>query len=384
MDQRPRLRSLLTYVAGAITTTPLAPIVLVGLGVGSRAHRRAGILTGSIPFLTLLLVVAALSTPGHTSLLVAGAIVALAVASDHAAARLVHDATSLAFGLAAGLAVAGALAVLQVFGGGMERAQGLFTHPNVFGGMIAPLLLFTAGILMRSVHRRRFVVLAGMALLLGFVALALSGSRGAYLGTVVGAFVLVRPSASRGRGRTMLLCIVATAAAVFLMFPTLRAPVVARLVEVGDASDASGRSYIWALTMEAVALRPFLGHGWNGFVRAIEGVDPAFRTDRTHHAHSLYLQLLLDGGWLTLLAFGYWWLRLIRSLLRRAAIASSLAGPSLAAIACLAVHNLFEPLLYHGPIAASALLIVGIGLGGCERRTWVEPPADVARVGDTR
>ncbi|MGI8959261.1 MAG: O-antigen ligase family protein [Bryobacteraceae bacterium] len=66
---------------------------------------------------------------------------------------------------------------------------------------------------------------------------------------------------------------------------------------IGRSSTLSGRTYLWQLSFEAVAQRPFLGSGWDVFwgtsegdrIRALIGWDAP-------HAHNAFLDLSLNVG----------------------------------------------------------------------------------------
>jgi exopolysaccharide production protein ExoQ len=85
---------------------------------------------------------------------------------------------------------------------------------------------------------------------------------------------------------------------------------------VGRDASLTGRTELWQLAWDAVWQQPWLGYGYGGFWNGLEGESAAvWRASnfKAAHAHSGYLMLLLDFGWLGLTIF---WFGFVRNVLR--------------------------------------------------------------------
>jgi O-antigen ligase len=137
--------------------------------------------------------------------------------------------------------------------------------------------------------------LATAATPLALVLLLLTRSRTAFASIVVAAAVLVLLSARPGWRR-----IAAAACAAAVMFAVALAPgarsAVTSVALLGRDTDTD-RSNLWRECLEYIAERPVLGYGFNAFwtpdrVEEIGSVEQWGVAE----AHSLYLEMLLDGG----------------------------------------------------------------------------------------
>lgn len=128
-------------------------------------------------------------------------------------------------------------------------------------------------------------------------------------------------------------------------------PLIPRLLALRDPISASGgRISMWYFSLELAAARPFLGYGFGVVGNLVRPEAPRYVADPLPHPHSFYLQLLLEGGSLTLVAVLMWFGGVLWWLLKRAVSESWLAAATLAAFVALAVQSVFDPILAVGEI----------------------------------
>lgn len=186
--------------------------------------------------------------------------------------RHVHRALA---GLAAGAAALGIAAV--VIGMVEHRYVGVYPfgiHKNAAGSLLSYGLIATLGLRLAAPGRRagRWLAVAGLAALAG---LAFTGSRGAWVGTLVALATVV---AMRRPG---LVWPVASVTAVVVALFLLILPPETLGQEVGihqRFSTAAVRAETWHQGVQAIAAHPLLGVGAGNFVARVAGrvlqVDP--------------------------------------------------------------------------------------------------------------
>lgn len=372
MDRQRIVRASLILLPVSLVSAPiLAPVAVVALIVarGVRPPPSSGLAApAGVAFLAATVVAvthagAPGSFTGYVSLL---GLSCLLVAWTLAARP--EDGRSLVLGAATVLFVQLLVAVAQVGPGQMARAAGTTFHPNVLGAIAAICGVWLAGTPWTPIaasHPERFgrrswkiVALATTALLL-----ALSGSRGAILGSAVGFTVLAGAQATRGspvrRGSAVVAVgAVVVASVVVLLLPSAQQ----RWSDLEGTLDLVGRPGIWGVAIEAIAERPLLGHGFDAWARIATSVEPSVRLERMSSAHNGYLETLLSGGTYLLTALGALLAAIYAALAARARSNRGRATVATAVLATFLVHNLVESLLFHGQLVALVWLPVGLAL----------------------
>lgn len=367
MDLRASLRAIsLALIPAGLLVYPLVSGVAFAVFLAISQRERTWPLAVPSLALALALALAALLSPwplqawqGVAGMLVIGATLILLVTRLHPT-----DRPWLAYGLALGLAGSGAMAVYEVLLRGESRAAAFSFHPNIAGALalVGTLVLLGAFADLR-LHRQWPVLTVG--LLGGLAVLALSGSRGAQFGFALGVvlFVLVRLAQGRGRKLAGLVAALAVAAIVVGIEPLLE--LLLRRAELGDDPlNPMGRTFMWLLALELAAYRPFLGYGFGAWRELVPIIEPTFPVHTLPHSHNLYLELLLDGGSLSLVAFGGWVVLLAVTLWQRIGQREALAASALAALAGTLIHNLFDLTLYQLSVAGLLWVALALGLAG--------------------
>lgn len=219
------------------------------------------------------------------------------------------------------------------------RVAGTLGHPNSLGAYLG-LLLPSAAAMAFAPVRRWLRALAGGAFVSGTVVLALSQSRGAYVGFAVALVCLgvimyrsrLVPRATLGRGA--LLAMVPLVLQVGLL--------ASRLAAVGDAASRS-RVPLMELAWRMITNNALFGVGANNFAHALDPyLTVDFSADWISTVHNRYMLIWAETGLFALAAF-IWFLlaalaratRVIRSGDRTVALA---AAGLFAGIVANAIH----------------------------------------------
>jgi O-antigen ligase len=281
------------------------------------------------------------------------------------------------------------------------RAYGTFEQPNPFAGYLALIIPLALGVVSSVVSRQSSVVsrqstvnsktvhcslftvhyslftVAALTLAAMFAAIAMSWSRGAWIGVAAGALVTIVVQSRRA----LILTNVAALALIVVAFLgslNLIPPVIAerfsgigdyfgvfdvRGVKVDDANFAVvERMAHWQAAAEMFATHPWLGVGFGNYAP----VYPAYALPRWNdplgHAHNYYLNIAAETGAIGLLAYLFFWSAVTwhawRAIRQSSGMQRGIAAGLLGMIIALALHNGFDNLFVHGMAAQ-----VGIGLG---------------------
>lgn len=206
------------------------------------------------------------------------------------------------------------------------RLQGPFAQPNELGAytMLGLPLLLAAASTARRPGSRAVLLVAAVPVL---CALALSLSRGSWVGAVAGLLVLVlllppaRVPVAAGVGAVVLVL-------VGLMLLGADGPGGVLIERISSLSDPSAspddhRPLIWAMAASAAAASPIVGVGPGGLEQIGSGPDSPLVAEPPLHAHNLPLTVLAETGALGLVVL----LALLAVLLRLVLLGASGRGP---------------------------------------------------------
>jgi O-antigen ligase len=217
-------------------------------------------------------------------------------------------------------------------------------------------------------ERRRFVSAVGLvALLVGTVALALTGSRGAWLGIAAGMlaalFLGVRTvQRQRARRRTPVIWLFDTIAVLALLgglgiyVAVVLSPALdAQLGVSARGGSAFSRIALWRDSIPLIQDYFFTGSGLGATAMIYATYAYLLHVPYLYHAHNFYVQIALEQGVPALLA----WMGLIVATsvyafgaLRNADYAGRvILIASFASLTAFLVHGLFEAELYFGALA---------------------------------
>jgi len=283
-------------------------------------------------------------------------------------------ATRMVLAWAAGGAVVGVIGVsTTLLGIGMPDGRLQLTiGSNGLGSIfaMAAVLLLVAFALESG--RQRWLACTGVSAVV--VALALTQSRGGWLGGAIGLATLtafVSP-------RRFLVCLCMAAVALVAASPLITAGLSAQTGRLSDTLDAEGirsRPAIWRTVPRILAGHLLLGVGLTTFSRAYRRVVPeAVALDLSPHAHNVFLSFLAETGVAGLAAFVALISAIIGAMWRWHTAAPPrhsdrlISAGILAAFVALLGHQLVDMTLFGLHIAVGFLFLVGLGGAGDLRR----------------
>jgi putative inorganic carbon (hco3(-)) transporter len=272
------------------------------------------------------------------------------------------------------------------------RAFGTFEQPNPFAGYLALIIPVALGLvscfwfqvsslrlatLNLKLETWVLTILAPASLIAMLAAVAMSWSRGAWIGVAAGMIVAVIVQSRRA----FILSNVAAFALIIVAFMgslNLIPPAIAerfngiadyfgifdvRGVQVDDANFAVvERMAHWQVAMDMFVEHPAFGVGIGNYAPVYPDYALPRWSDPLGHAHNYYLNIAAETGAIGLLAYlilwasALWqaWLAIRKSQGWVRGVAAGLLGMLVA----LSLHNVFDNLFVHGMAAQ-----VGIGLG---------------------
>ena len=269
------------------------------------------------------------------------------------------DERIAAYALAAGSALVAALALAQEWTGApsalilhgqtFPRIAGPLEGPNQLAGYFDVTLPALLALMLRGV--------LALALGLGVCADVLTLSRAGIFATLVGCSVVVALGAGGARARTYAFNVAATTVLIFVALGALG--LLSRFESFDSAERPTGlgtRRELWRAALTLWRSHPWLGVGGGNFELEL---PRAGVTDAQTHANSLYLQSLAEGG-LALFAATVGTLAAALVTLRRAA-ASALALAAFGATVALALHQIFDLLVFFPKVGLLWWLVLGAG-----------------------
>ena len=162
--------------------------------------------------------------------------------------------------------------------GGVLRVPGTLGHSNYLGNFLLYTAPLSAGLALASRGRARRIALAGAAL--SVAAIAFSGTRGAWLGAIVGALTfslletrLVNRSRFQTNGRLMIrataaVAIILFAVATIALSPASRSILTRARSFVAEGFTGAGRTLLWRDSLRMAPRYAVTGCGPEGFGKA--------------------------------------------------------------------------------------------------------------------
>jgi hypothetical protein len=239
------------------------------------------------------------------------------------------------------------------------RARVTFDDPNVLGGVLAVAAI--AGVPL-ALSARRLVVSVGLWLCVGLATMGVVAtlSRGALLGLLVGAVVVVVFSPIRTRTRIALLGVGAGAAAVLLVLVLDPAWIAAKLTGIGDNRSALYRVYLVRSAARMFVDHP-LGIGPGNWPIVFTAYRDPWLPSSLLESHTTIVTVLIEDGPIAALSLiaaigvSVWKMGVasLRAPGDRAVVAASLGGLSVL---------LVQSMTYSIETSKFLWLLVGVGL----------------------
>lgn len=115
--------------------------------------------------------------------------------------------------------------------------------------------------------------------------------------------------------------------------------------------ELGGRVGYWEYGFGLVAQRPLLGYGYGTVGALFDSTSSQFLGMNVTHPHSLYIELLLQGGVVALFAFSWLGVQLVWNVISvRSSNQRGSAAMVLASLAALLFQSTIDPILGYGPI----------------------------------
>jgi O-antigen ligase len=235
------------------------------------------------------------------------------------------------------------------------RAFGFFPDPHNFAFFVNLCLFAGAGYLFSQKKMSSKMWVSASAILMG-AAIALSFSRGAYLGLLAGgvffAAVFLKRSGVLGKA------LVAIVAIFFLIFVFNSNIITQRLASSFNLKEGSNveRYKNWVQAADMIQDYPLGGVGLGNYART---VNPAAVGRSSIYAHNLFLDIAAETGILNGVVF----LMLIFIPIWRNIKSGSMLNLGLAAgLVAFFVHSIFDTALYSPQVLTLFLIIVAFGL----------------------
>ncbi len=288
-------------------------------------------------------------------------------------------------------------AIGRALQGPLPALPGHRLHPNVTGGILAMMVPFSAAVSWQAARKRNWpALILGVALLgLTLFGLLLSVSRGAWL-ALFGAVLLAVVWWLAGLGRKqpgrrrlvfsgMILLGAVAIVAGLLLWPDVPRRLLASLPLLAGGTS---RLDLFRNSLVLVQEYPFIGAGLGGYMMLYSTYAFLTHVGFIIHAHNIYLDVLIEQGFVAFLALLWMWAIFAVALWREAydgRIRPYLGAAALSLVTIL-LHGLVEDALYGsrslmllflplafalpyplrrvvGEAARSRWLVQGLGLG---------------------
>lgn len=251
-------------------------------------------------------------------------------------------------------------------------------HPNIAGSLLAILLPLGAGGCAWAwrMRQRGLALAGGLAVLAGLAAMALTVSRGAWLGlgaaAAVGLGLSLAPRAGLSTaGRSLVTAGVVIVLALPLLFAFVDLPMGDSLVgSVGAGGTAVSRTALWRDALALIGDYPFTGSGLGSTSMVYSTYALLMHAPYLDHVHSLLLQLAVEQGVLGAVLFaallgGAAWAAMSRPDGQPSGAAedratAALRVAALASLVALAVHGAVDAGLYASKAVPALFLPLGM------------------------
>lgn len=257
------------------------------------------------------------------------------------------------YAVAAEIGIIGGVSEIQVYDSSesYSRVEGLFTHPNQLGGFLALTipLLTALTVSERSVWMR---ILGYLLIAVSVAGLALTYSRGAWVGTGLGLLILL-PVLRRGARLVPGVALVGAVASSSAILERVQS-----IASFNSDSAVTGRFEFWSVALRLVAERPLSGIGLGNWY-TVYGTLPIQNLPRLPYsleipaqAHNLFLNLAVEIG---LIGAGAFVLMLVFAFYKAVKVIHASTGRTkiwatgiCAGLAAMIVHNMVDVTIYQG------------------------------------
>lgn len=165
-----------------------------------------------------------------------------------------------------------------------HRIASVFSHPNYFGTIVGTVIIICAYKILTNQGHKLFYILVG---LVNTISIYLCKSMFVWMEVFIGVTVLLFMLKYYRLLFLWLTTAVAGGIAIFI----LKLPIIPRLSDMNVT--ISLREQIWALAVRQIKANPLFGHGFMSFSYVY---NSSIQNNRIPHAHSIYLDMLMNFG----------------------------------------------------------------------------------------
>ncbi len=249
-------------------------------------------------------------------------------------------------------------ALFGYFNGVNGRAKGIFAGENGFATMMVFSLIWVVAYSTFLSGKWKWIVEVSLFPL--YLAIIFSFSRGAWLGLI--AAMIIYALAER---KALWIFVIMTLILVGLIIGY--SPVSNRFASITNLSFSSNllRFQIWKTTWNMIKHHPYLGIGMGNFMVVFRDyAPPDFQNRAFPFAHNIFLQILAEGGILTLLSFTaiiiLTLLKGIRIIKYSQGFPQKIGLASTVALVAILIQNQFDCTLYSLHMGPLFWMLVGL------------------------
>ncbi len=240
-----------------------------------------------------------------------------------------------------------------------------FQFPNNFGGYLTVALPIFISFIIRGTARRKIRISLLVLSALLMVCLVFTQARGAWLGFIVGLFVV-----SLFSGKKTFFITIAFLIILFSFSPAVVKDQVKSFARLSTDTSTDDRVIIWKTGWKMFTDRPVFGHGLGTFMNVFSGYKPKSYSEIVY-AHNCYLQMAAEIGITGLLIFLWFLFALFKSAVFRAArtedkfLKAALTGITAGILGYLA-HSFFDTNLFSLSLAVLFWSMAGLAAANIE------------------
>lgn len=251
-----------------------------------------------------------------------------------------------------GLTISSSYIIYNYFSTNIRRATGIFSAVNDTGSVLLVAVLIVISYFEFLNNKYRYLLL--MPIMLGFLSLILTFSRGAFFGFIAGLFIFNL----RSKKRILIFCIIIFLIFSFIItFPQLEN----RFLDSLTIKDNMDRVSIWISSVNMIKDHPIIGIGPGNF----PVVYPSYRwkeEQRTHtmsFAHNIFLNMAVETG---LIGFGLFFYIIILILIMGVKIYynNPLNRGFVSAFIAILAHNQFDCTVLKFEVGVIFWILIGL------------------------
>lgn len=183
-----------------------------------------------------------------------------------------------------------------------NRINASFYTPNDLGAYLVPLIILSLSMNFIKFKSRAINPLIKILVLLLFINIILTFSRGAWLGLAVGLIFMVSISFFLNKKLFFTTLLLLFILIIFLPFrPDIPLNKIFYFTDTGSVD----RKGLWVIAYNMIKERPFFGHGLGTFMHNFKKYNTIGYQHSVSYAHNCYLQMAAETGIIGLVAFLY-------------------------------------------------------------------------------